>query len=222
MLTLPNLEGIGFYLVTDTGLSKKGTVHDVTEAVRAGCLIVQYREKDAPTGVMVREANEISEICRGRAIFLVNDRIDVAMAVDADGVHIGQSDMPFGRARRILGPEKIIGLSASTVEEAVEAERLGADYVGLGPIYPTGTKADADEPCGVETISEVKRRISIPIIVIGGLNVERTADVIAAGADGLVAISAVVASDDVFETVKTIKDIIRRTRQQQGGTIRGN
>lgn len=214
-MTRPHLEGIGFYLVTDSGLSKRGTIHDVTEAVRAGCLIVQYREKNASTGDMVREAGEIAEICRGHAIFLVNDRIDVALAVDADGVHIGQSDMPIEHARRILGPEKIIGLSASTVEESEEAERLGADYVGLGPIYPTGTKPDADEPCGIDTIRAVRQRISIPIVAIGGLNVERTADVVTAGADGLVAISAVVGADDVFETVKTIRDIIRRTHLEQ-------
>ena len=152
------LKEIDFYLVTDSGLSRKGTLSDVKAAVQAGCKIVQYREKAKSTKEMVCEASEIKKICGDKAIFLVNDRIDVALAVDADGVHIGQDDMPIKIARKLLGPEKLIGLSASNIEEAVEAEKNGADYVGLGPIFDTSTKKDAGKGIGSAKIKEVKDR----------------------------------------------------------------
>ena len=152
------LKEIDFYLVTDSGLSRKGTLSDVKEAVESGCRIVQYREKDKSTKEMIDEASEIKRICGDKAIFLVNDRIDVALAVDADGVHIGQDDMPIETARKLLGPDKIIGLSVHNMDEAIEAEKSGADYVGLGPIFDTATKKDAGKGIGPAKIREVKRR----------------------------------------------------------------
>ena len=115
------LKEIDFYLVTDSGLSRKGTLSDVKESVEAGCKIIQYREKNKSTKEMIDEAAEIKKICSGRAIFLVNDRVDVALAVDADGVHIGQYDMPIETPRKILGADKIIGLTVHNVDEAVES-----------------------------------------------------------------------------------------------------
>ena len=156
------LKEIDFYLVTDSGLSKKGTLSDVKEAVEAGCKIVQYREKNKSTKEMVYEASEIKRICGDRAIFLVNDRIDVALAVDADGVHIGQDDMPIEIAKKLLGADKIIGLTVHNIEEAIEAEKSGADYVGLGPIFDTATKKDAGKGIGPAKIREVKNAIKIP------------------------------------------------------------
>jgi thiamine-phosphate pyrophosphorylase len=206
------LDKIDFYLVTDSGLSKKGTLSDVRNAVEAGCRIVQYREKDRSTKEMVEEAFLIKEICEGKAIFLVNDRIDVAMAVDADGVHIGQDDMPITIARQLLGNDKIIGLTVHNLREALEAEQDGADYVGLSPIFNTSTKKDAGKGIGPESIRGVKNALNIPIVAIGGINKENCISVVRGGADSLVAISAIVCSDDVKSETKYFIDMIRITR----------
>jgi thiamine-phosphate pyrophosphorylase len=203
---------IDLYLVTDSGLSKKGTLSDVRNAVEAGCRIVQYREKNRSTKEMVEEASLLKEICRDKAIFLVNDRIDVAMAVDADGVHIGQDDMPIAIARQLLGSDKIIGLTVHDLREALEAEREGADYVGLSPIFDTSTKKDAGKGIGPERIREVKDALSIPIVTIGGINKENCVSVVRGGADSLVAISSIVCSDDVKRETKDFIEIICSTK----------
>lgn len=202
------LEEIDFYLVTDSELSKKGTLSDVKDAVESGCRIIQYREKNKSTKEMVSEASEIKSICGDNAIFLVNDRIDVALAVGADGVHIGQDDMPICTARKLLGAEKIIGLTVHNGDEAIEAEKNGADYIGLGPIFDTSTKKDAGKGIGPAMIREVKSAIRIPVVAIGGINKENCRSVIESGADSLVAISAIVCSDDVKRETKDFIDII--------------
>lgn len=207
------LDIIDFYLVTDSGLSKKGTLSDVENAVAAGCRIVQYREKAGSTKDMILEAAQIKTLCGSKAIFLVNDRVDVALAVDADGVHIGQDDMPIDMARQLLGPEKIIGLTVHNLEEALEAERSGADYVGLSPIFDTSTKKDAGGGIGPESIRFVKDAISIPVVAIGGINKENCVSVVQGGADSLVAISAVVCSDDVRRETRNFIDNIRKTKR---------
>ncbi|SFM16608.1 thiamine phosphate synthase [Methanolobus profundi] len=208
------LDIIDFYLVTDSGLSKKGTLSDVESAVAAGCRIVQYREKTRSTRDMVLEASQIKTLCGNEAIFLVNDRVDVALAVDADGVHIGQDDMPIHTARELLGPDKIIGLTVHNIEEALEAERSGANYVGLGPIFNTSTKEDAGEGIGPESIRAVKEALNIPVVAIGGINKQNSESVIIGGADSLVAISAVVCSDDVTRETKEFIDLIDQIRSQ--------
>jgi thiamine-phosphate pyrophosphorylase len=206
------LKEIDFYLVTDSGLSKKGTLSDVKEAVEAGCKIIQYREKNKSTKEMIDEASEIKRICNGRAIFLVNDRVDVALAVDADGVHIGQDDMPIETARKLLGEDKIIGLTVHTVDEAIEAEKSGADYAGLGSIFDTSTKKDAGKGIGPARIREVKNAIKIPVVAIGGINKGNCRTVIENKADSLVAISAIVCSDDVKRETRDFIDIIREIK----------
>nr|WP_321498934.1 thiamine phosphate synthase [uncultured Methanolobus sp.] len=208
------LDEIDFYLVTDSGLSKKGTLSDVEKAVAAGCRIIQYREKSISTKDMIIEAAQIKTLCGIKSIFLVNDRVDVALAVDADGVHIGQDDMPIGIARELIGPDKIIGLTVHNVEEALEAQRMGADYVGLSPIFNTSTKKDAGNGIGPESIRAVKDAIKIPIVAIGGINKQNSESVILGGADSLVVISAVVCSDDVERETREFIDLIQRTRSQ--------
>jgi len=203
------LMDIDFYLVTDSGLSKKGTLSDVQDAVVSGCKIVQYREKKKSTKEMIAEALQIKAICGDDAIFLVNDRIDVALAVDADGVHIGQEDMPIDIARAILGADKIIGLTVHNISEAIEAERSGADYVGLSPIFDTATKSDAGTGIGTERIKDVKNAINIPVVAIGGINKQNCRSVIENGADSLVAISAVVCSDDVKRETQELIAVIK-------------
>jgi thiamine-phosphate pyrophosphorylase len=206
------LKEIDFYLVTDSELSKKGTLSDVKEAVDAGCKIVQYREKNRSTKEMINEAAEIKRICNDKAIFLVNDRIDVALAVDADGVHIGQDDMPIETARKLLGENKIIGLTVHNTDEAVEAEKKGADYVGLSPIFDTATKKDAGGGIGPGKIKEVKNTIKIAVVAIGGINKENFESVVQNGADSLVAISAVICNDEVKSEIKSFIDIIQKIK----------
>lgn len=196
-----DLNNIGYYLVTDRGLSRKGVLSDVEQAVAAGCRIVQYREKRLSTREMAAEAEAIAEICRDRAVFLVNDRVDVALASGADGVHLGQDDLPYEMARSILGPDAVIGITTHTVEESLAAEAQGADYIGLSPIFSTTTKEDAGAGCGLNMVRKVRNAVHIPIVTIGGITLSNAGDVIRAGADSVAAISAVVATDDVRQAV---------------------
>ncbi len=211
---MKKLNEIDFYLVTDSGLSKKGTLSDVREAVAAGCKIVQYREKEKSAEGMIEEASQLKSVCDGNAIFLVNDDVDVALIVGADGVHIGQGDMSFEKAREILGEDKLIGLTVHNVEEAIDAEKKGADYIGLSPIFNTNTKKDAGKCCGVGMIEKVKNEIELPIVAIGGINKENIVDVIRAGADSAVAISAVVCAENVSDEVKDFIRIIKENKKR--------
>ena len=186
----------GYYFITDTGLSRAGNVKDVRSALAAGVRIVQYRAKETGTRVMLAEATELKGLCRG-AIFLINDRVDVALAVDADGVHLGQEDMPYETARRLLDPGKIIGITVSSLKEALTAARQGADYLGVSPIFFTRTKPDAGTPTGLTLLQEIRNSVSLPLAAIGGITHENAAQVIAAGADMICAISQVVTHPDV-------------------------
>lgn len=206
------LKEIDFYMVTDSGLSRKGTLSDVEQALNAGCRIIQYREKHKSTKVMIEEGKRLKKMCKDRAIFLVNDRVDVALAIDADGVHIGQDDMPFMIARKQLGERKIIGLTVHNVEETQFAGMIGADYVGLSPIFETGTKKDAGKACGLTMITEVRKKTKLPIVAIGGIAGGNVEDVIKAGADAAVAISAVVNSEDVYREIEMLIEIISNVK----------
>ncbi|NMC10428.1 MAG: thiamine phosphate synthase [Methanothrix sp.] len=198
----------GYYFITDSRLSRAGNIKDVQQAVACGVGVVQYRNKNAETREMFEEAVVLREICRD-ALFLINDRIDIALATGADGVHLGQSDMPIRAARKILGPEKIIGLTVHNLAEALEAQRLGADYLGVSPIFQTSTKADAGKPAGIALIEEIHSRVSIPLVAIGGINHSNAADVISAGADSLCAISCVVGREDVSREIKKFQDLFK-------------
>lgn len=186
----------GFYFITDAGLSLKGNLDDVRKAVEAGVRMVQYRNKTGTTEQMVREAIKIRAICRD-AVFIVNDRLDVALAAEADGVHIGAGDMPLAEARKVISGRRIIGVTAHNSAEAAEAEILGADYIGVSPVFSTGTKQDAGEPGGLELVKAVRNAVQIPIVAIGGITLENAPGVIKAGADAVCAISAVVAKENV-------------------------
>ncbi len=201
---------LGYYFITDSGLSIAGNIADVKSAVSAGVSIVQYREKSMDSGALYDEALRLAEICRGtETTFIINDRIDIALAVDADGVHIGQSDIPYDVARRILGEQKIIGVTVHNIEEAVKAEREGADYLGVSPIFSTATKTDAGAPGGLELVSAVRRASKLPIIAIGGIDLSNAADVIAAGADMVCAISAVITKPYVVEEIRKFQGIFK-------------
>lgn len=200
----------GYYFITDSGLSRAGNISDVSSALSCGVKVVQYRNKDAETRQMFDEALLLGQICReGGAAFLINDRVDIALAADADGVHLGQSDMPFAAARRLLGPEKIIGLTVHSLAEALEGQALGADYLGVSPIFATATKPDAGKPAGISLIEQIREEVSLPLIAIGGINHCNARQVVAAGADGLCAISCVVASDDAGKEMRRFQDLFR-------------
>lgn len=190
---------LDFYFITNRRRSKKPVIETVADAIKGGAKIVQYREKDLPMPEIIKQAYGIGELCKKEGvIFIVNDHVDVAVSVDADGLHVGQGDTPYHIARDAMGPEKIVGVSARNPGEALRAAKAGADYIGLGPIFPTETKRDAGRAVGVGAIAEVKmRRGDIPVVAIGGITLENCAEAIRAGADGVAAISDVVGSEDI-------------------------
>lgn len=198
----------GYYFITDSKLSRAGNVSDVILAVACKVGVVQYRNKNAETRGMYEEALRLREICRD-TVFLINDRVDIALAADADGVHLGQSDMPCPAARKLLGPEKIIGITVHNLSEAQQAQDVGADYLGVSPIFPTATKTDAGKPAGISLIEEIRDHVDIPLIAIGGINHSNAVDVIKAGADGLCAISSVIAKENVSAEIKKFQDLFR-------------
>jgi len=196
----------GYYFITDSKLSHAGNEWDVLQAVSCGVEVVQYRNKNAETRQMYEEAVRLREICRD-SIFLINDRVDIALAAEADGVHLGQSDMPCLAARKLLGHDKIIGVTVHNLGEALEAECIGADYLGVSPIFQTATKPDAGKPAGISLIEEIRSRVDIPLIAIGGINHCNANEVVRAGADGLCAISCVVARENVREEIIKFQEI---------------
>ncbi len=199
----------GYYFITDSALSRAGNVSDVEQAESCGVEVVQYRNKNAETMEMYKEALRLREICRSAAL-LINDRIDIALAVNADGVHLGQSDMPYRAARKMLGPGKIIGITVHNLAEALEAEGQGADYLGVSPIFSTKTKSDAGKPAGIALIEEIREKVEIPLIAIGGINLANAPEVVRAGADGVCAISAVVAKENVSEEIRKFQELFKR------------
>jgi hydroxymethylpyrimidine kinase/phosphomethylpyrimidine kinase/thiamine-phosphate diphosphorylase len=184
----------GLYLITDSD-SDGLLAERVAAALRGGVRVVQYRDKNRPAEQQVVVARELGQICRqAGAVFLVNDSPQLALASEADGVHLGQGDGSVGNARRILGHRRIIGISTRTVDQALRAQNEGADYIGLGAIYPTGSKSDA-ELVGLERLRQVRQAVTLPIVAIGGIDRDNAGAAIDAGADAVAVISAVMAAD---------------------------
>jgi thiamine-phosphate pyrophosphorylase len=170
--------------------------------------MVQLREKEASTGEFYRIALEVKAITRRHHVPLViNDRLDIALAVEAEGLHIGQSDLPLPAARRLAGG-MFIGLSASTVEEALRAEAEGADYLGVGAVYPTGSKADAGEAIGLQGLAEICAAVNIPVVGIGGLNAGNAAGVKKTGALGIAVISGILSQPDIQAAARELRTIL--------------
>ena len=203
------------YLVTDRGLSRgRSTLEIVTAAVNGGATVVQLREKDCSTREFIEQALTIKEFLKGHGVpLIINDRVDVAQAVMADGVHLGQTDMPLDVAKKILGDSMIIGISAESLEDAIEAENGGADYLGVSPIYATPTKTDTAPPLGLEGLQEIRRAVGLPLVGIGGLNRDNAGEVIHNGADGVAVVSAIVSADDPQTAAEVLKQIILKARQ---------
>jgi thiamine-phosphate pyrophosphorylase len=203
------LNDIDLYFITDSRLTGRTVLEDVGSVIHAGVKIIQYREKDLTTREMIDEAGKISRLCRENdVLFIINDRVDIALAVDADGIHLGNEDMPYEAARRILGNTKIIGLTVHDVGEAIEAERIGADYIGISPIFETTTKPDAGTPAGIDLIKYIKKAVKIPFVAIGGINQDNIKSVLEAGARSIAVISAIVTKDDVEKECKKFREVI--------------
>jgi thiamine-phosphate pyrophosphorylase len=200
----------GLYLVTDRGLSGGRPLEKIVrESVAGGVTVVQLREKDAGTREFLRQALALRQTASRLGIpFIINDRVDVALACRADGVHLGQEDMPCALARGIVGKHMTIGVSVSTVDEAVEAEADGADYLGVGPLFATATKVDTVPATGLGILQAIRRAVRIPLVGIGGLNAANAGDVIRAGADGVAVVSAIIASPDPEAAARAIRSAI--------------
>jgi thiamine-phosphate pyrophosphorylase len=187
----------------------KDAVQIARSALEGGITLLQLREKNAPLPQLLEVGGEIRDLCREYHVpFIVNDRIDVAMLLDADGVHVGQEDIPCRLARRLLGSDKLIGVSASTLEEARMAAQDGADYIGVGAIYATATKGDAGEPIGTSLITEIAELLQIPQVGIGGIRLDNAAAVIEAGADGIAVVSAITQSGDPAAAARKLLDCV--------------
>ncbi|MBP1764568.1 MAG: thiamine-phosphate diphosphorylase [Firmicutes bacterium] len=192
------------YLVTDDVYLQKKDCFEILEAcLAAGVTAVQYRAKTKTGLAMLRDAERMKLLTnRYQTALIINDRVDLAMAVDAEGVHLGQNDLPYVVARELLGAEKEIGISANTYEEGRAAILAGADCIGIGPIYSTPTKKDAKQPCGMNPLRALKAEFpTVPVVAIGGITLANAAPVLEAGADGLAIISAIWASADPVNAV---------------------
>jgi thiamine-phosphate pyrophosphorylase len=175
--------------------------------------LCKIKKKDASTREFYNIAKEVKEVTDKYNIpLIINDRLDIALAVDAAGVHLGQSDMSIEVARKILGEEKIIGISAGNLEEALEAEKSGADYLGIGAIFYTGTKKDIDEPIGLEGLKEIINKIKIPSVAIGGINKDNTEDVIKTGVNGISVISAILGYEDTKKASEELLSKLSKSR----------
>ncbi|TCP59506.1 thiamine-phosphate diphosphorylase [Tumebacillus sp. BK434] len=202
------------YVVTGHAFLQGRTLESVIRAaIQGGADCIQLREKEY-TGRQLLEAGLLLRRITAEAgvRLIVNDRIDVARAVDADGVHLGQSDLPLQAAREMLAPGKIVGISTHNVQEARAAERMGADYIGLGPMKPTSTKLDTEPVVGPAGVKEVRQHVRLPIVAIGGIKADDVAEIIRNGANSVAVVSAVIAADDVEAAARQIRSIVDQER----------
>lgn len=196
----------GLYVILDPSVGPGRSLGDILkDAAGAGAKLFQYRNKSASMKEAYGEAMELRKIAAEIGVtFIVNDRCDLALAVEADGVHLGQEDLPYNYARRMMGPDRLIGLSTHSPDQVKEADRLHPDYIGYGPIFKPGSKRDHDPVVGVQGLTEIRRLTSLPIFAIGGITGENVAEVMRAGADGVAVISTIVAAPDVRHAVTGI------------------
>ncbi len=211
------MKNIGeLHVITDTACQTQLTHPELAElAIRGGADTIQFRQKDGTTRELVEMAQQIQTICTQHNVpLIVNDRADIALAVNAKGAHFGQDDMPVDIVRKILSPESIIGASARTEEKILKAISEGADYIGFGPIFQTSSKTDAEEPKGLERLSRISEIAKCPVIAIGGITLQTAASVIRAGAHGIAVISAVCATPDPKTATQNLKNEIQQAKNR--------
>lgn len=203
------------YAVTDRAwLGDKTLSWQVEESLKGGATMIQLREKHLDHEHFLKEAKEIKELCRKYQVpFLINDDVDLAVKVDADGVHVGQHDMEAGEVRKKIGPNRILGVSAQTVEQALLAQQAGADYLGVGAVFPTGTKDDADA-VSIQTLGEICHAVSIPVVAIGGIGQHNVMQLAGSGICGIAVVSAIYAQPDIQNAASTLhalaKEMVER------------
>lgn len=200
------------HVITDTTIQTRFDHAELARlAIEGGADLIQFRMKEGSAREMIREARRVKEICRrARVPMIVNDRIDVAIAADADGVHLGRDDFPIRLARTLLGPHRIIGGSAGSMEEAMAGVEEGADYLGCGPAFATATKSDAGPAVGPGRIGEIAGRVQIPVVGIGSIHAGNALEVLRAGAHGIAVISAVGAAEDPAAAARELRAILDR------------
>ena len=198
------------YAVTDRSwLGEESLKQQVEKALKGGVTMIQLREKDLSPEDFRREALEIQALCREYGVpFLINDNVELAKEIDADGVHVGQSDLEAGRVREILGPQKIVGVTAKTVEQARLAQARGADYLGSGAIFGTSTKKDA-RPMTMELLQEITTSVEIPVVAIGGITGSNIARLAGSGVAGAAVVSGIFAAADIEEACRDLKKILK-------------
>jgi thiamine-phosphate pyrophosphorylase len=199
------------HVLTDTVLQSRFSHLELARmAIKGGADTIQFRQKTGATREMIEIVRQLKQLCLDSGVTLiVNDRIDVAIAADADGVHLGQDDFPTGLARKLLGESRIIGGSAATLEEAQSCLAEGADYVGFGPVYPTASKSDAGPVTGIKLLKQTIEAIPLPIIAIGGISADNTPEVIRAGARGIAVISAVCCHKDPEQATRALRQALQ-------------
>ena len=195
------------YAVTDRNWLNSETLYEqVEKAIKGGVTFVQLREKNLDEESFLNEALNIQKLCRNYNIpFVINDNVEIARKINADGVHVGQSDMKAGNVRDILAKDKILGVSAQTVEQALLAEKEGADYLGVGAVFPTGSKVDAED-VSYETLKEICSAVSIPVVAIGGIGASNVSKLKDSGISGIAVISAIFAADDIETATRNLKE----------------
>lgn len=211
------MKNIGvLHVITDTSLQTRFTHPQLAElAIQGGTDTIQFRQKQGTTRELVDIAQQMQEICTKHNVpLIVNDRVDIALAVGADGTHFGQNDMPVAIGRQLLSTETIIGASARTEEKILEAISQGADYIGYGPIYQTSSKSDAENPKGLERLRQMCEVTACPVIAIGGITIDTAADVIRAGAHGIAVISAVCGQKNPLEATRNLMQEIQSVKQR--------
>lgn len=203
------------YLVTDSVLMSADTVEQsVEQAIKGGCTLVQLREKKKSSLDFYKTAVKVKAVCGHYGIpLIINDRLDIALAVDAEGIHIGQEDLPAKIVRKLIGNDKILGVSASNLNEAAQAEKDGADYIGVGAMFATGTKADA-KSVSLDELKTIKSRIQLPIVIIGGINKNTIPIFSDTGIDGIAVVSAVVSKSDITSAARELKDLFQKTMRR--------
>jgi len=201
-------EDLLLYAVTDRSWLGSDTLNNAVEkALKGGATFIQLREKELEADKFLEEAKEIKDLCQKYHVpYVINDNVDIAIAVDADGVHVGQKDMEAGNVRELIGKDKILGVSAQTVEQAILAEKRGADYLGVGAVFHTGTKADADY-VSYETLKEICKAVRIPVVAIGGISKDNIMQLSGSGICGIAVISAIFAQPDIEKATAELKEV---------------
>ncbi|MFW6005708.1 MAG: thiamine phosphate synthase [Desulfonatronovibrionaceae bacterium] len=203
------------YLVTDQDLCRgRDLVDTVMEAVAGGVTAVQIREKNASARAFFQLALALKKrLAKQDVPLIINDRVDVAVAADADGVHVGQTDLPAAQVREMIGPDKILGISINTFEQMEEAARNQVDYLSLSPVFPTPTKTDTTEPFGISGLKKARTLTRLPLITIGGVNLENIHEIMSTGLDGVALVSAICSADSPEQAARTLAEKIRQARE---------